>query len=136
MGKIRLYRIILVFGLFLGTIYANFYAINRLERHIVELHVYDKLAVAYDLAGKSGFERELEKIISRVEARQQMAVARDFQISIRGLDDPESFLDAKLAQVRERISFLKFARNAAIAVVVILFFLQVALSLKLRRQEQ
>lgn len=104
-----------------SMLFANFYAIRKIGRYGVELYLYDKLLVAYNIAGKAGLEKELKDILSSDKMPRELALAREFKVEMETLEDPGAYLSKKVAQDKREIAIFRHSRNAAILLMFVIF---------------
>jgi len=116
----RLTRIVFTSVLFLCMIYANFYAIRKMERYALELYLYEKLLSAYEIASAQGMQKELSMVASDASMPREAKLARQFQARLPGIKDPYAYLKDIAAQKMNKLRLLKKLRTIAIIVIFLL----------------
>jgi len=124
--KIRILIAVILFFLFL---YANFYTIRRIARYGVEVYLYDKLLVAYQIGGMNGLKTELERVLSQDKMRHELAEARDFKNKLDNINDPGKYLADIASQKKGKINLLRTMRNLAYVFVLIILALRLIINL-------
>jgi len=109
-SKTKIIRFFLLSIFFVCMLVANFYAIRKMGQYGVELYFYDKLLVAYNVAGKSGLQEELLKISVSDQFPREKLLANGFKKKINELNDPGAFLEEKVSQNKEEVTFYKNLR--------------------------
>jgi hypothetical protein len=132
--KKQVIRTIISVIFFLCALYANFYAIRRMGSLGIELFLYDKLSVAYNIGGSHGLSEELKKVLSEEKSPRELALARDFQIKLKALPEPGEFLNHKVGQIRDEINTLRKLRTLAILLMFLIFAWQAIVSLGARKK--
>lgn len=127
--RTRIIRVVITLILLVCVIFANFYAIRRMKRYGLELFVYDKLLVAYDIGSREGMEKELNEIVSNAKAPQQAALAKRFQARLSGMKDAKDYLKDAVVERRNTIDMLNNLRNLAIYLMVLLFLWRIVINL-------
>jgi hypothetical protein len=122
--------------LMLLVIFANFITIRRLGRYAVEVFVYSKLSVAYDIGGINGVKHELAKIKSDEKLRHELELAAEFERKLDTLKNPEGFIDNALAEGKRKIALLRRLRIIAFALIFLICILRIFVNLKLARSKK
>ncbi len=118
--------------LFFFFSFANIYAIRRLGRYTVELFLYDKLLVAYQVAGMPGLNSELERIISYDRMPHEIALAKAFKKNLDKLDAPGKFLKDAVEEEKNNINLFRKLRNIAFGCILVLVLLRLALNPRIK----
>jgi len=121
LSKIQVVRALLMLVFFICMLFANFYAVRLMGRYGVELFFYDKLAVAYDIGGAEGMQKELQQIMLNEKFRRELVLADDFKNKLGALDNPQAYLVNKVQDARKKIALLRNLRTIAIALMFIIF---------------
>ncbi len=121
LSKIQVVRALLMLVFFICMLFANFYAVRLMGRYGVELFFYDKLAVAYDIGGAEGMQKELQQIMLNEKFRRELVLADDFKNKLGTLDNPQAYLVNKVQDARKKIALLRNLRTIAIALMFIIF---------------
>lgn len=125
-------RIAVTVIMMLLAFFANFIAIRLMGREAIKVYFYNKLSVAYDLAGMPGLKIELDKIIAQDKFRKETALAATFKERLAGLSDPEGFIDRASADGNRQLVRLKNLRNAALALIFAVYLLNIFLFRRIR----
>lgn len=99
---------------------ANFYTVRRIARSGVELYLYDKLLVAYQVGGMAGLKDELERVLSEDKMRHELEVAKKFKQGLGNQAEPSKFLADISRQKKNEIDLLRNMRNTAFALIILL----------------
>jgi hypothetical protein len=132
LSRTRKISIAITVLLFFFFFFANIYAIRQMARYGVELYLYDKLLVAYQIGGMSGVNNELERIISQDRMPREIKAAKAFKKNLDKLDAPDKFLKNAVEEKKNKINLFRKLRNIAFGCIMALFLLRVALNLRLR----
>jgi len=106
---------------FFCAIYANLYAIKRMERYAVEVYFYDKLQVALQFGGINGLDDELNRISSQGKEKRQQALAEEFKKTLPRLKDPGRYLSDIVTARKAKIIRIKNFRLVAMIIVMAIF---------------
>lgn len=117
----RIIKIVLMAAFFICMLFANFYAIRKMGRYGAELFIYDKLLVAYNVAGRAGLEKELEEVFTEKVFPRELSIAKEFKEELKNLKDPAGYLSAKVTQSRANITLLRNLRTVAILLMFFIF---------------
>lgn len=128
-SKIKISRFILMLAFLFCMFFANFYAVRKIIYHGVEVYLYDKLVVAYDIGGKDGINKELNKILTLDKMPHELALAREFQAQYKDLKDPIGYLRQKAAESRGKVMLFRNLRSAAIILLLLIFTWRMLLNL-------
>ncbi len=110
-------------------IWANFYTVRKIAHYGIELYLYDKLLVAYQIGGMRGLKIELNKESSQGRMRGELALAKDFEENLGSIKAPGDFLENIVKEKREKIKLFKNLRIAAFAFIGIMLLLRLAVNL-------
>lgn len=113
--------------LFFFFLFANIYTIRRLSYYAVELFLYDKLLVAYQVGGMNGVNNELEIILSQDRMPREIALAKTFKNNLGNLKAPDKFLKNAVEEKKKDIRLFRNLRNIAFVCIVALFLLRIML---------
>jgi len=102
-------------------LFANFLAVRMMLRYGVDVYFYDKLLVAYNIGGMSGLKVELEKIRTDDNISREDILAQDFASKLGNLQDPATFLSAKVSQNKKMVYLVRSLRSWAIALMTVIF---------------
>jgi len=127
MPKINKISVAITVLLFLLFLYANIYTIKRMGRSGVELYLYDKLLVAYQVGGMPGLNNELERVFSEEKIRLELIEARDFKSKLGSIKDPGKFLQDIVKQKKERIGVLRILRNISFGIILVILLIRIIL---------
>ncbi len=105
----------------LCMLFANFYAVRKMGQYGAELFIYDKLLVAYNVAGREGLEKELDEVFRERNFPRELTVAKEFKEEFKNLKDPGAYLSGKVTQSKGSIILLRNLRTAAIILMILIF---------------
>jgi len=125
-NKIRITITVVLIVLF---VWANFYTVRKIAHYGIELYLYDKLLVAYQIGGMSGLKIELNKESSQGGMRGELAVVKKIKENLEGVEAPGDFLENIVKEKREKIKLFKNLRIAAFAFIGIMLLLRLAVNL-------
>ncbi|MFA5157127.1 MAG: hypothetical protein WC532_07060 [Candidatus Omnitrophota bacterium] len=123
-------KIALTVMFFFCVLFANFYAVRKMERYGLDLLFYDRLSVAYDIGSAEGMEKELTAILSNNSMPRVSKLARQFQSQLPGIEDPQGYLKNIVSEKRNTVMMLKNLRTAAIFVMLLLFTIRLLMRRK------
>ncbi|MFA5275569.1 MAG: hypothetical protein WC417_01590 [Candidatus Omnitrophota bacterium] len=103
------------------AIYANFYAIRRMERYAVEAYFYNKLQVALQFGGVNGLNNELNSIDRQYGQKRQHALAEEFKKVLPQLKNPGQYLSDTVTEREARITRIKSFRLTAMLIIIAIF---------------
>lgn len=118
------------------VIFANFVTIRLIGRYAVEVYLYDKLSVAYDIGGMSGLKSELARIKTGEKLRRELKLAAEFEEKLGSLKEPKVFIDNALSGNRKKIMFLRNLRIISFALILAVLALRLFVNLKLARDKK
>jgi len=130
----RVTRIIVMLVFLFCMLFANFYAVRKINLYGIKLYFYDKLLVAYNIGGREGIDKELKEIFASDKFPRELALARDFQTQLGGLKDPATFLNQRSVQSKEKIMLLRNLRSAAIILMLFIFGWRILFNFLQRRR--
>lgn len=130
MHKIRKLLAVLLLLLFL---FANIYSIRRIMHYAQELYFYDKMFVAYQVAGEAGVKKELEAIISQEKAPREIALAKVFKEKLNNMPQLDSSLKDTTETLKRNIRLFRNLRNSAFGLIMVVLLSQLFINLRLRR---
>lgn len=102
-------------------IFANFYAVRVMLRCGVNVYFYDKLLVAYNIAGDKGLEEELAKVRATEKMPRVLKLAAEFDARRSSLADPEGYLQGKVDQNKKMVNLVRNLRSLAIILITLAF---------------
>jgi hypothetical protein len=106
-------------------LYANFYAIRRMEHYAVRAYFYQQLVVAYDIGKTPAVKQQLSKMISENKYPRQKAMAGEIEGKLADMKDPGTVLNGLLEREREGLTRMKIMREAAFVLLILLIFVRV-----------
>ncbi len=118
-------RLVLPFILLFLMLYANFYAVRRMEHYGVRAYFYQQLVVAYDIGKTPAVKQQISKIISENKYPRQKAMASEIESKIADMKDPGAVLNGLLEREREGLARIKVMREAAFVLLILLIFVRV-----------
>jgi hypothetical protein len=130
-SKTRKISIVITVLLFSFFLFANIYAIRRMGHYGVELYLYDKLLVAYQVGGMPGMKEELERILSQDKMPHEIAEAKAFKKNLDSLEAPDKYLRNAVGESKNKINLFRNLRNIAFACITLLVLIRAALNLRL-----
>ncbi len=133
-SRTKIIKIAVMLVLLCCMFFANFYAIRMMLRYGVDVYFYDKLLVAYNIGGMPGLNLELEKIRTTDNIPRETILANNFAIRLKSLNDPGTFLNAKVNQDRKMILLIRGLRSAAIALMTVIFAWQLIVNFIAKRK--
>lgn len=116
------------------VIFANFYAIRRIEHYGLELYLYDRLLVAYDTGSRNGMDKELKNIISDDKMPRERKLAEEFQAKLINIKDLQGYLKDIVAEKRSKVMLLRNLRLAAVILMLLILGLRLLINLKFCRR--
>lgn len=119
--KIQIAIAVLLMLLFLV---ANLYSVRRIMHYGVELYLYDKLNVAYQIGGISGLKLELEKIISEDKMPREKFEAEAFKKRLGSINEPGKYLQDLVADRKAKVNMFRNIRNLAFYAILIIILLR------------
>lgn len=125
-------RITITVVLIIFFIWANFYTVRKIAHYGIELYLYDKLLVAYQIGGMRGLRIELNKESSQGGMRGELAVVKEIKENLKGIKAPEDFLENVVKEKRGKIKLFRNLRIAAFAFIGIMLLLRLAVNLSER----
>lgn len=132
----QIIRVSITLILLFCVIFANFIAVAAIERYGMQLYFYDKLLVAYESAGRGGYEKELKKILALNSAPRQLELAKKFEIKSKDIKDMHAYLKEEVNEKKNLALLYKNLRAAAVVLmlVILTWRLFANLSLKYRKR--
>lgn len=131
--KRKMSSIVISILLFLFFAFANIYAIRQLGSYAVELFFYDKLLVAYQIAGMPGVNNELQRILTQEKMPREKAIAGVFKKNLVNLRDCGGFLKNIVEEKKNKINFLRKLRNIAFGCIIVLILLRIMIALHIKK---
>ncbi|MCX5712004.1 MAG: hypothetical protein NTY47_02895 [Candidatus Omnitrophica bacterium] len=119
-----------VFLLFL-MLYANFYAVRRMEHYAVRAYFYERLSVAYDIGQMPAVRQQLSKIMQESRNPRQKTLAKNFIVQIDTIKEPGTYLGGAVDEQRRGFERVKFLRELAFFLLLILVFIQALMNRRL-----
>jgi len=116
--KVRKIRIAITVVLLLLFTFANIHAVRQMARYALELYVYDKLLVAYQVGKDTGMKNELSLLLSQDKMPRQLALARSFDRKMASLASPGEFLENTTEDLKKKIELYRNLRNIAFALII------------------
>ena len=98
-----------------------------------ELYFYDKMFVAYQVAGEAGVKKELEAIISQEKAPREIALAKVFKEKLNNMPQLDSSLKDTTETLKRNIRLFRNLRNSAFGLIMVVLLSQLFINLRLRR---
>ena len=135
MARMNKIRIAITLMLLLLFIWANFYTVRKVVRYGVELYLYDKLLVAYQIGGMPGLKSELKKETSQYRMPRELTLAREFEKKLEDIKFPGDFLEKVINEKKEKIKLFKKLRIVAFVFIAIILLLRIVLNLCERRSK-
>ena len=129
-SKTRKISIVITVLLFLSFLFANIYAIRRMGHYGVELYLYDKLLVAYQVGGASGMKEELGRILLEDKMPHEIAEAKAFKKNLDSLEAPDKYLRNAVEERKNKINLFRNLRNIAFACIMLLVLIRAALNFR------
>jgi len=117
----KLIMAVLTFLFFFCAIYANLYAIRRMERYAAEAYFYDKLQVALQFGGINGLDDELNMISLQDKQKRQQALVKEFKKTLPGLKNPGQYLSDIVTERKAKIIRIKNFRLVAMMIIMAIF---------------
>lgn len=106
-------------------LYANFYAVRRMEYYAVRAYFYQRLAVAYDIGKTPAVRQQLSKIFSEKNNPRQKEFAKITEDRLGDIIDPGAYLNDKLEQNKAGFERLRQFREIVFALLMVLVFMQI-----------
>ncbi len=111
-------------------LYANLYAIARMEHYAVQAYFYQRLSVAYDIGQMPAVKQQLNKIKLEKSNKRQKQFAEKFETGIGSINDPGVYLSNMLERQKAGFERVKLFREIAFVLLMILIFIQVLVERK------
>ena len=96
----------------------------------VELYLYDKLLVAYQVGGVSGMKEELGRILSQDKMPHEIAEAEAFKKNLDNLEAPDKYLRNVVEERKNKINLFRNLRNIAFACIMLLVLIRAVLNFR------
>ena len=108
-------------------LFANIYAVRQLMRYGTELFFYDKLNVAFQTGGVTGFNAELERIILQDKMPREVALAKAFKKDLAKIKEPQDYVQVMVADRSDKVVLFRNLRNIAFFLILGILLLRAIL---------
>jgi hypothetical protein len=135
-GAQKISSITITILLFISFTFANIYAIRKLSHYAVQLFFYDKLLVAYQVAGMPAVNNELDRILTQDNAPREVAVAKNFKNNLANLAQPDKFIQNSVEENRIKINLYRSLRNVALGCIAVLVLLRLVIAARVKSAKQ
>ncbi|MFA6349966.1 MAG: hypothetical protein WCY12_03460 [Candidatus Omnitrophota bacterium] len=124
-------KLFLAFFLLLLMLYANFYAVKRMEHYAVQAYFYQRMSVAFDIAQVPAVKQQISQIMLEKDNPRQRELAKKLESRLDNTKDPGIYLDSMLEQDKAGLKRVKLLREVAFVLLILLAFVQFLLKRKL-----
>ncbi|GEM_PF-739672 len=117
----QVFRTLLVVVFIILMVYANFYIVRRVTYYALEVYLYDRLLIAYEVGSSEKMKEQLSMIASNADMPRERALAKKFEKNISSIKDIHGFLKKAVKEDKSKIKLLKNMRAVSIVLILILF---------------
>lgn len=94
----------------------------------VQLYLYDKLLVAYQVGGMSSLKTVLDRVLAQDKMPRELAEARAFKANLVNIKDAGEYLNNVTKHKKDRINLLRNLRILAFALILLIFIVRFILN--------